>query len=153
MAPRAPTTLSIQVGVMFMVTNLIEPRMGKLISNNLIGNKCPGFRDGLLGSYFFKLTLGSVSMELFFLDSRFQNHPESVILQKYQSLSNQNFKHNSAHMSSLNLTPKPSFEPGFRMFIINNDHTKTKHLQSLDFCLNNFSAHCYSDFKEMCKSA
>ena len=39
-----------------------------------------------------------------FLDSRFQNHPDSVILQKYQSLSNQSFKHNSSHMSSLYLT-------------------------------------------------
>ena len=28
------------------------------------------------------------------LDCLFQNHPDSVILQKYQSLSNQTFKHN-----------------------------------------------------------
>ena len=40
-----------------------------------------------------------------FLDSRFQNHPDSVILQKYQSLSNQIFKYNKAHMPSLYLTP------------------------------------------------
>ena len=36
-----------------------------------------------------------------------------VILQKYQSLSNQSFKHSSLHMLSLNLTPTPSFERRF----------------------------------------
>ena len=30
--------------------------MGKVILNHLIGNNCPEFRNGLLGSYFFKLT-------------------------------------------------------------------------------------------------
>ena len=50
-----------------------------------------------------KLTLGSDCLELF-LDCRFQNHPDSVILQKYKWLSNQSFKRNSAHMSSLYLT-------------------------------------------------
>ena len=35
------------------------------------------------------------------LDSRFQNHPDSVILQRYHMLSNQSFKHNSAHMTPL----------------------------------------------------
>ena len=34
----------------------------------------------------------------------FQNHPDSVILQKYQALSNQSFKHNLEHMPSLYLT-------------------------------------------------
>ena len=49
---------------MFMITNLIEPRMGKLILNNLIGNNCPEFYNGLLESYFFKLTLESDFLEL-----------------------------------------------------------------------------------------
>ena len=61
---------------------------------------------------------------LLFLENLFQTHPDSVILQKYQSLSNQSFKHNSAHMTSLNLTPKPSFELSFCMFIINFYYTK-----------------------------
>ena len=64
----------------------------------------------------------------FFLDSRFQNHPDSVILQKYQSLSNQSFKQNSAYMSFLNLTHTLSFEPRFRMFIINGYDKKSKRL-------------------------
>ena len=33
-----------------------------------------------------------------------RNHSDSVTLQKYHSLSNQSFKHNLAHMSSLDLT-------------------------------------------------
>ena len=33
-------------------------------------------------------------LESLFLDSRFQNHPDSAILRKYQSLSNQIFKYN-----------------------------------------------------------
>ena len=63
-----------------------------------------------------------------FLDSRFQNHPESVILKKYQSLSNQSSKHNSAQMLSLYLTTTLLFEPRFRMFIINGYNTKSKRL-------------------------
>ena len=102
---------------MFMITNMIEPCMGKLILNHLIGNNSFEFGNGLLDSCFLKLTLGSDFWELF-LDSHFQNHPDPVILQKYQSLSNQNFKLNSAHMPSLNLTPKLSFEPRFCMFIV-----------------------------------
>ena len=46
----------------------------------------------------------------FFLKRRFQNHPNWVILQKYQSLSNQN---------PLHLTPTLHFELRFSMFIIN----------------------------------
>ena len=66
--------------------------------------------------YFLKLTwlFGTL-----FPDSCFENHPDSVILQKYQSGWNQSFKHNSADMPSLNLTPNFSFEPRFCMFIIN----------------------------------
>ena len=41
----------------------------------------------------------------FILESRFQDHPDSIIWQKYQSFSNQSFKHISAHIPSLNLTP------------------------------------------------
>ena len=37
----------------------------------------------------------------FSLGSCFHNHPDSVLLQKYQPLSNQGFKHNSALMPSL----------------------------------------------------
>ena len=62
----------------------------------------------------------------FFLDSRFQNHSDLVILQKHQSLSNQSFKHNSVHITSLSLTPTFSFEPRFRMFIINGYDRKSK---------------------------
>ena len=86
-----------------MITNLIQPRMGKLMLNHLIGNTCPEFCNGLLASCFFKFTLGSNCLELF-LESRFQNHPGSPILQKYHSLSNQSFKQNSVHMPSLDLT-------------------------------------------------
>ena len=70
---------------MFMMTDLIEPRMEKLILNHLIGNNCPVFRNGSLGSYFFKLTLGSDYLELCFCRGEsLSNHPDSVILQKYQ---------------------------------------------------------------------
>ena len=71
--------------------------------------------------------------EALFLDNRFQNNPDSEILQKYQSLSNQSFKHKSASMSSLYLTPTLPFEPSFRMFVINGYYTKSKRLQFLFF--------------------
>ena len=58
-----------------MVTNLIESCMGKMILNHLIGNNCPEFLNGLLGSYFYKLTLEKGCLQLY-LDSRFQNLPE-----------------------------------------------------------------------------
>ena len=63
-----------------------------------------------------------------FLDGCFQKHSDSAILQKYQLLSNQSFKHNSAHMPSLNLTCKLSFEPRFCTFIINGSYTKKQML-------------------------
>ena len=47
-----------------MITNLIEPRMGKVILNHLIENNCPEFHSGLLGTYFFKMALGSDCLEL-----------------------------------------------------------------------------------------
>ena len=57
-----------------------------------------------------ELTLGSNYLWLF-LDSRFQNHPDLVILHKYQSFLNQKIKHSLVRISSLNLTPTLSFEP------------------------------------------
>ena len=94
-------------------------RTGKLTLNLLIGKNRPELRNGVLSSYFFKLTVESGCFELLFLGSRFQNHPDSVILQKYESLSNQSFKHNSACMLSLNWTHKLFFELRFRIFFIN----------------------------------
>ena len=70
------------------------------------------FRKGLFG--------------FLFVDNRFQNSPDAVILQKYYSLSNQSFKHNSAYVATLKLICKISFEPRFRMFIINGYYTKSK---------------------------
>ena len=49
---------------MFMITNSIKPRIGKLILNNLTGNNCPEFCNGLLDSYFFKLTSDGDCLEL-----------------------------------------------------------------------------------------
>ena len=58
---------------MFIIINLNEPFMVKLTLNRWIGNSCPEFRNGLLDSYFFKLTLGSDCLSgTLFLDSRFQ---------------------------------------------------------------------------------
>ena len=59
----------------------------------------------------------------------FRNHLYSVILRK--SLSNYSFKQSLAYIPSLGLTPKLSFEPRFRKFIINDYSTKTKCLSSL----------------------
>ena len=67
-----------------------------------------------------ELILESDCLELCLkLDSRFENHPDLVILQKYDLLSNQRFKHKSAHMWSLYLTPKLPFKPRprFLMFL------------------------------------
>ena len=47
--------------------------------------------------------------ESLFLDSRFQNRPDSVIVQKYHSLSNQSFKYNFVHVSSLHVSPAFEF--------------------------------------------
>ena len=58
--------------VMFMINNLIESSMGKMILHRLIGNNCPEFRNGLLDSYFFKLTLGSDCVELCFWAAAFR---------------------------------------------------------------------------------
>ena len=91
---------------MFIITNLIESRVKKLILNHLAGNNYPEFCDGLFQTGFRKWMFGTL-----FLESRFENYPDSVILQKSLLLSNQSFKQNSAHIQSLSLTPKLSFEP------------------------------------------
>ena len=103
-----------------MITNSIQSANGE--ANHWIGNNCSEFRNELLDSDFRKRMFGTL-----FLDSRFQNYPDSVMLQKYHSHSNQNFKHNLAHMTSLDLTPKLSFEPRFRMFTINDYDRKSNH--------------------------
>ena len=74
-----------------MITDLNEPRMGKLTLNHSIGNNCPEFRDGLLDSSFFETDFRKWLFGTLSLDSRFDNYPDSLILQKYQLLSNQNF--------------------------------------------------------------
>ena len=49
---------------MFKNTNLIKPYMNQEAGlNHFIGNNCPEFRDGLLDSYFFQLTLRSGCLE------------------------------------------------------------------------------------------
>ena len=55
--------------------------MKTLILNCLIGNNCPEFRNGLLDSHFFKLTLWEVIASNFFRDSLFQKDPDSVTIQ------------------------------------------------------------------------
>ena len=96
-----------------------------------------------------------------FQDSRFQNHPDSLILQKYQSLSNQRFKHNSAHMPSLKWTPKLSFKPiGFAWSSLTFTAQKTNAccpscLQLKDkYCFlfqGNFQTSKYESYIEMTK--
>ena len=51
-----------------------------------------------------------------FLECPIQNHPNSVILQKYQLLSNKSFKKYSPYV--VYLTPTCLFEPRFHIFII-----------------------------------
>ena len=104
---------------MFMIINLIESGMRRLIFNNLSSRVPQGVSGQLLfQTGFRKWLFGSL-----FPDSRFQNHPDTVILQKYHSLSNQNFKYNSAHVQSINLTLGLSFELRFLIFIINAYYT------------------------------
>ena len=82
-----------------------------------------------------ELTLWSDSLfGTLFLD-HIQNHLYSVILQKYQFLSNKRFKQNLVHMLFIYLTPMLSCKPRFCMFIINSYYTKYKCLQSLDSLL------------------
>ena len=51
---------------MFMITYLIEPCIGKLILNHLIGNDSPEFHYKLLDIYFFKWTSGGYCTERYF---------------------------------------------------------------------------------------
>ena len=64
-----------------------------------------------------ELTLQEVIVWKFVSVSRSQNHPDIVILQKYQSLSKKSFKHNPAHMPFLYLTPTRSFKPMFVSYV------------------------------------
>ena len=70
------------------------------------------------GQFLFQTDSRKWLFRTLFLDSRFQNYLD-----------------NSAHMSSLNLTPKFTFETRFWMFIINGYCTKNKRLQSFDSLL------------------
>ena len=60
-----------------------------------------------------EVSLGSDCLGLSFWTVAFKTNPDLVILQKHQLLSNQSFKHNSAHISSLNLTYTVFFNLGF----------------------------------------
>ena len=51
---------------MLMITNLIKPRMGKLMFNHFNKNNSPKFCNGFRDGYIFKLTLGSDRSELCF---------------------------------------------------------------------------------------
>ena len=90
--------------IMFMITNFIETRTGKLLLGHLIGNNNPEFHNGLLDSYFFKPTLGSCCLKLCFWAVTFKTIL-TLIVQIYQSLSGQSFKHSSANMPSSNSQP------------------------------------------------
>ena len=84
------------------------------------------FRNAFEDCYFFQTDFRKLLFGLCFWTADFKNHPDSAILQKCQSLSNQSFKHNSAHMPSLNLTSN---------LFHNIYYTKSKRLQSLDSLL------------------
>ena len=81
-----------------MISNLIKICTEKMILSHLIGNNFPMVN--------FQQLLRKRLFGILFLESRFQNHPDTVLLEKYQSLSNHRFKYNSVHMLSLSLTPK-----------------------------------------------
>ena len=85
-------------------------------------NNSPKFCNKLLDSYFFKLTLGSDCLELFFWTVSFK----TIQIQCYckNTIRLQDHSHNLVHMLSLSSTPKLSFESWFRMFIINVYFTK-----------------------------
>ena len=94
-----------------MITNLIEPRIEKLMFNHFIEN-----RNILMDSYFFKLILRRDCLELCFWTVAFKTiltQQYYEYYQYYQFLSNQSFKHNSADLSSLSLTSKLFLSLGF----------------------------------------
>ena len=80
--------------VMFKITNLFKPCMGKLILN-----------------LWSEIIVQGSAMDFWTV-----------------TFSNQSFKHNSAHMPSLNLTHKFPFELRFRIVIIKFYYTKSKRL-------------------------
>ena len=89
-------------------------------ANHLTGNNGAEFGVGLLDSYFFKLSLGSDSLEL-----RFWTVGSKTILSYNNNITKLSGLDKTRRISlSLNLTPKLCFEP-FRMFIINCYYTKT----------------------------
>ena len=75
-----------------------------------------------------EVTLGSDSFRLTFWRVAFKTILTCNVTKMLQSLSSQSFKYNLAHMLSLKLTPTLSFEPRFRMFIINGYDRKSKRL-------------------------
>ena len=82
------------------------------------------------------VTFGSDCLGLSFWTVAFKTMPTLVILQKYQSLSKQSFKHDSAHRSSLNLTPMLSFEPiGFMCSSLTVTTEKAKACSPWTSCL------------------
>ena len=103
---------------------LIEPCMEKLILNHFFLEKLSRVLQWTSGQLFFQNDFRKWLFGTLFLDSHFENLPDSVILQKYQSLEKQSFKHNLRHMPYLNITPKFYFAPRFRLFIINGYYTK-----------------------------
>ena len=64
-----------------------------------------------------ELTLAKRLFGTLFLESHFQNHPDSM-LQKTPVVFKPKFKHNLSHMSSLYFTPTLPFEPRFCIFIV-----------------------------------
>ena len=124
--------LTFHTSVMIMTISLIESHMGKLILNHLIGNDCPKFGVELLDNYFFKLSLGSDSLELWFWTVGFK-----TILSHNDNITKLSGLNKIRRISlSLNLTPMLSFEPRFRIFIINGYYTKKKTLVVFRLLLN-----------------
>ena len=60
-----------------------------------------------------------------FLDSRFQNHPDSVTIQKYQIAFKPELYTQFGAYTVFKLTPNLSDEPRFCMYIVNGYYTKT----------------------------
>ena len=139
--------------IMFMITNFIETRMGNLLLSHLIGNNYPEFHNGLLDSYFFKPTWGSGCLELCFWAVTFKTIL-TLILQIYQSLSSQSFKHSSANMPSSNAQPAFTCSRNtktrvWKMLKVNNKDTRTwrrsgvfianfKHISHFALCFSPF---------------
>ena len=118
--------------VMIMIITLLESHMGKLILNHLIGNNCAEFGVGLLDSYFFKLSLESDSLELWFWTVGFK-----TILSHNDNITKLSGLNTIGRISlSLNLTLKLSFEPRFCMFIVNGYYTKKQTLVVLRLLVN-----------------